>query len=111
MNSENGHLVCGINFSGRFCSELRRLLEQLGNDKHNTIADIQRVRRRREEEPSEHDWAIYFVAKNIVSTKDILILDGLPIHIRPEDKVRLHGKVVDFERNLVVVTECSKSSL
>lgn len=108
MNSGNGHSVCGILFSGRFCRELRRLWEQLGNDRQNMIADIQRARRRWEEEPSEHEWTIYFVSKTIVSSEDVFTVDGFPIYIRTGDRDRLQGKVVDFERNSLVVTEESK---
>jgi len=104
MSLEYGHSVGGLLFSEGFCREIRRLWEQLGNDKQNTIADIQRAKRRFEEEPSESDWTIYFVSKNVALTEDIFIVDGFPIYIRPGDRERLKGKCLDFEHNSLVVT-------
>ena len=103
MHIQNCRESSGIFFSDRFCREVRRLWGQIGDDGTDTVADIQRARRRWAEEPSEKDWAIYFVHKSLVRSEDVIMIDGFPIHIQLVDKNRLLGKVLDLEHGQLII--------
>jgi len=107
MNSHNYRQAAEIFFSDRFCAEMRHLWPQLGDEAPDTVADIQRVRLRWDEEPLENQWAIYFVPRELVSAEDLMIIDDHPVYIRSGDKERLKGKLVDFDvdRNRLIVCE------
>jgi len=48
-------------------------------------------------------WAIHFVPRDIVASRDIVMIDDLPVHIQSSQRKLLQGKVLDFEDHLFVV--------
>jgi hypothetical protein len=101
-------LIGGIGFTARFSQELRHLWAQLREEGPTVVADIQRTTRSLGEKVPVAQWGIHFVPRTIVAPNDILMVDGLHVHILGHDRKLLRGKVVDFENHLLVVHEGGK---
>jgi hypothetical protein len=105
MSPKRIHFIDGIGFTARFSQELRHLWEQLREEVPNVVADIQRTTRAVGDEVPVARWGIHFVPRTIVAPNDILMVDGLQVHILGRDRKLLRGKVVDFANHLLIVHE------
>jgi len=105
MDSQRHHSVSGIFFSEQLCQEVRRLWQELGKDGPNCVADIQRARCEQEENGEKQHWAIHFVPKEIVVSKEISVVQGFPIHISSRDREELQGRVLEIENHDLVASE------